>query len=334
MSAALVNRAWRLRRYPRGMPSVEDFELFELPRPDPVGLAEGQVLLRAEYLSVDPYMRTRMKPGPGYLMDGFEAGDAAKPIDGFAVSRVVAAAAGSALREGDVVHGFLPWQEFAVVASKAVTKVDADAFAPSAYLGVLGLTGLSAYFPCLEIGKPRPGETAFVSAAAGAVGSVAGQIFKLQGCRVVGSAGSADKIGWLQGDLGFDGALNYKVSPAELDAQLSQLCPGGIDVYFHMNTNGRIIACGAISEYSAQGDVYGVKNMFMVVAKQLTIQGFLLNRWRERFPEGRAQLAEWLRAGKLTQRETMLKGFEKMPEAMVSLLTGGNTGKLCVQASL
>ena len=363
---SLTNRAWRLKRYPTGLPTVDDFEIFAA-EPPAAALSAGEVLLRTAYISVDPYMRTRMKAGAGYLMDGFELGG--KPIDGFCVAKVeqIAGAGASAgeggLAVGDYVHGFLPWRELNVASAAAVSRIDgalgaadaaadgaaaatADPISPSAYLGVLGLTGLSAYFPALEIGQPQPGETAFVSAAAGAVGSIAGQVFKQMGCEVYGSAGTAEKLAALRDELGFDGALNYKVGAAELDAQLGALCPKGIDVYFdnvggvmldtvlkHMNTNGRIICCGAISQYSNADDeaAYGVKNLFMVVAKQLTMRGFLLHRWQDRHAEGRAQLAQWLREGKLAHKETIVDGFDSVAEAMVSLLNGGNTGKLVVR---
>ena len=364
----MANRAWRLKRYPVGLPTVDDFELVAAEPPSSV-LADGEVLLRTAFISVDPYMRTRMKAGAGYLMDGFELGG--KPIDGFIVATVEQVAQGDGgdggdrlaggLAVGDYVHGFLPWRELNVASASALSRIDssrsrstpADGTAaadlmsipPSAYLGVLGLTGLSAYFPCLEIGQPKAGETAFVSAAAGAVGSIAGQVFKQMGCEVYGSAGTPEKLAALRDELGFDGALNYKVSAEELDAQLGALCPKGIDIYFdnvggvmldtvlkHMNTDGRIISCGAISQYSSNADeAYGVKNLFMVVAKQLTIRGFLLHRWKSRFPEGKAQLAEWMREGKIAHKETIVDGFENVAEAMVSLLNGGNTGKLVVR---
>lgn len=345
-SSRSPNRAWRLRQYPAGLPVLQDFELFEVASPPEAGAAApgpDGVVLKTAYLSPDPYMRTRMKPGKGYLMDGFEAGG--KPIDGFLIAEVVRLGTNvHGLAPGDFVKGFLPWQEYNVCDADRISKIDVDLAPPSQHLGVLGLTGLTAYFSSLEIGQPKAGETALVSAAAGATGSVAGQIFKAKGCRVVGSAGSAAKLAWLD-TIGFDASFNYKLSPEELDAKLTEMCPEGIDIYYdnvggmmldtvlnHMKKHGRIICCGMISQYSNTGEAYGVKNLFQMVAKQLTMRGFLLSQWQDRHPEGVLELSKMLKEGSLCQAQTEFDGFDRAAEATVALLTGKNTGKMVVKA--
>jgi NADPH-dependent curcumin reductase CurA len=328
-----ISREIRLVARPAGFPEEELFEVAEVPIPDP---ADGQVLIRNAYFSVDPYMRPRMNDVRSYVAP-FTLGEA---MTGGAVGRV-AASRHAKLAEGDwVLHG-LGWREWALSDGSGVSKIDPSLAPVSTALGVLGMPGFTAYYGLFHIGKPEAGETVFVSGAAGAVGSAAGQMAKIAGCRVIGSAGSPEKIAWIR-ELGCDGAFDYREAPVR--TALGELAPDGIDVYFDnvggdhleaaiaaLRNHGRVVACGSISRYNDVEPTPGPRNMFMVVTKRLKLQGFIISDHYEHFPEFLETATAWVREGRLRYRETVIEGIENAPNAFVGLLRGENVGKMLVQ---
>jgi hypothetical protein len=328
-----VSREICLVSRPSGFPGEDLFEVTECPIPDP---GEGQVLIRNAYFSVDPYMRPRMNDVRSYVAP-FTLGE---PMTGGAVGRVIASRHGS-VAEGDwVVHG-LGWREWALSDAASVRKVDHGIAPVSTALGVLGMPGYTAYHGLFTIGRPQPGETVFVSGAAGAVGSAAGQMAKIAGCRVVGSAGSPAKLAWLE-ELGFDASFDYRKRPVR--QALAEAAPDGIDVYFDnvggdhleaaigaLHTRGRVVACGSISRYNDVEPSPGPRNMFMVVTKRLLIQGYIISDHAAGFPEFLGKATEWVRDGRLKYRETVIDGIENAPAAFLGLLRGENMGKMLVQ---
>jgi len=328
-----VSREIRLVARPTGLPDEDLFEVAEAPIPEP---AEGQVLIRNAYFSVDPYMRPRMNDVRSYVAP-FTLGE---PMTGGAVGRVVSSRHES-LADGDwVVHG-LGWREWALSGGAGVRKVDPGIAPVSTSLGVLGMPGFTAYYGLFEIGRPEAGETVFVSGAAGAVGSAVGQMAKIAGCRVVGSAGSPEKIAWL-GELGFDATFDYRAQPVR--SALAETAPDGIDIYFDnvggdhleaaigaLHNHGRVVCCGSISRYNDVEPAPGPRNMFMVVTKRLRVQGFIILDHTERFPEFLETAAGWVRDGRLRYRETVIEGIENAPRAFLGLLRGENIGKMLVQ---
>lgn len=332
--SATVNREVHLVARPTGWPKPSDFALVETPVPEP---GPGQVLVRNLYMSVDPYMRGRMNEGPSYAPP-FALGN---PMYGGAVGRVERSNHPD-FQVGDYVSSQNGWREWFASDGAGLEKVDAAAAPLSAYLGVLGMPGLTAYVGLLDIGKARAGDTVFVSAAAGAVGSVAGQIAKITGCRVVGSAGSDEKVAWLRDELGFDAAFNYKT--VDLERALDEACPDGIDVYFdnvggdhlqaalnHMKVHGRIVACGMISQYNNERPVPGPNNLPRIVRQRLLLQGFIVSDHSDRLPAFRADMSAWLREGKVKNRETVREGIEHAVEAFLGMLHGDNIGKMLVR---
>jgi len=245
-------------------------------------------------------------------------------------------------RVGDLVAGYWGWQEFAIADGRGLQKLDPSNAPPSTALGVLGMPGMTAYFGFLDICQPKPGETVVVSGAAGAVGSLVGQIAKIQGCRAVGIAGSDDKVKWLTGELGFDAAFNYRTTE-NYAQKLGELCPGGIDCYFDnvggavtdavlplLNVRARLSICGQISQYNSAKPEPGVRPYAYLLTKQARAEGFIVIQFTDRFPAGVRQMAEWLKQGKLKYRETIIEGFENMPRALIGVLRGDNTGKMLV----
>jgi NADPH-dependent curcumin reductase CurA len=328
-----VSREIRLVARPAGFPGEDLFEVAETAIPDP---GEGQLLVRNAYFSVDPYMRPRMNDVRSYVAP-FTLGEA---MTGGAVGRV-AASRHPSFAEGEwVLHG-LGWREWALSDGSGIRKIDPAAAPVSTALGVLGMPGFTAYHGLFEIGKPEEGETVFVSGAAGAVGSAAGQMAKIAGCRVVGSAGSAQKLAWLR-ELGFDHVFDYRAQPVR--AALEEAAPDGIDIYFDnvagehleaaigkLRRYGRIVACGHISRYNDAEPAAGPRNLFMVVTKRLRMQGYIIGDHYDGFPEFLEQAQEWVRDGRLRYRETVIEGIENAPGAFLGLLRGENVGKMLVQ---
>jgi NADPH-dependent curcumin reductase CurA len=329
-----VNRQFVLAARPVGMPKESDFRLVEAPLP---ALAQGQVVLRSMFLSVDPYMRGRMTGVRTYA----DPVDIGQVMVGGTVGKVIQST-NPQFRVGDVVSGYWGWQEFAISDGRGLQKLDTSIAPPSTALGVLGMPGMTAYFGFLDICRPQPGETVVVSGAAGAVGSLVVQIAKIRGCRVVGVAGGDDKIAWLTGELGVDAALNYKTTQ-DYVARLKELCPKGIDCYFDnvggavtdavlplLNLRARISICGQISQYNAAKPEPGVRPYVFLLTKQARAEGFIITQFADRFSEGVAQMARWLTEGRLKYRETVIEGFENMPRALIGVLSGDNTGKMIV----
>ncbi|BCJ40634.1 NADP-dependent oxidoreductase [Actinoplanes ianthinogenes] len=326
----------RLASRPSGWPTADNFELVELPTPEP---GPGQVLVRNQFMSVDPYMRGRMNDVESYVAP-FQLG---KPLDGAAVGEVVASNAADVPVGATVLHG-LGWRDYAVLDAAHVRAVDpAAAPTPSAYLGLLGMTGLTAYVGLLDIAQFREGDTVFVSGAAGAVGSVAGQVAKLRGAkRVIGSAGSAEKVRYLVDELGFDAAFNYKDAPVR--DQLREAAPDGIDVYFDnvggdhleaaissLNKYGRVALCGAIAQYNDTAPPAAPRNLALAIGKELTLRGFIVSNHNKRMPDFVAEVGAWLRAGQISAQETVVEGLAGAPEAFLGLLRGENTGKMVIK---
>jgi NADPH-dependent curcumin reductase CurA len=330
-----ASREVRLASRPRGEPQPSDFELAKVEVADP---ADGQLVVRNTFVSVDPYMRGRMSAAKSYVAP-YALGRA---MDGGAVGEVVASRA-VGFEEGDTVLHQLGWREYATVGAEDARKVDASAVSPSAYLGVLGMPGLTAYVGLLDIAALREGDVVFVSGAAGAVGSLAGQIAKLRGHTVIGSAGSAEKVAYLTGELGFDAAFDYHDGPvAEL---LRDAAPDGIDVYFDnvggehleaaigaLRTYGRVAMCGAISVYNATEPVPGPRNLNLAVGKRLTLRGYIILDHGDRFGAFAREVGAWVRSGDLKFRETIVDGgIEAAPQAFIDLLHGANVGKMVVR---
>ena len=329
----LRSREIRLAARPRGVPKPDDFELAEVELPDP---AEGEVLVRNAFVSVDPYMRGRMNDVRSYVPP-FALGE---PLTGGTVGQVVASRH-DACPEGTWVLHDLGWREAAVLDGGRVRAVDPSAAPISTSLGVLGMPGLTAFVGVEDIGVVREGETMLVSGAAGAVGSLACQLARRRGARVIGSAGSAEKRAWLE-ELGVDATFDYhETSPRDA---LRELAPDGIDVYFDnvggatleaaigaMRLHGRIVACGSIAGYNATEPPPGPRNMFMVVTKRLRIQGFIIRDHADRWGAFLAEVAPLVADGMIGYRETIVDGIERAPEAFVALFRGDNVGKMLVR---
>lgn len=334
----LKNRRITLAARPSGYPKEGDFKLIESPVED---LRDGEVLVRTLYLSVDPYMRGRMNDVKSYA-EPVKIGE----VMGGGVVGKVAESRNPLFKEGDIVEALLGWQDYARTDGKGLRKID-PALAPiSTALGVLGMPGLTAYFGLLDICHPQPGETVVVSGAAGAVGMLVGQIAKIKGCRVVGIAGSDEKINYLMDELGLDAAFNYKTT-ADYFERLKALCPRGIDVYFDnvggeitdavfrlINTKARISICGQISQYNVEKPELGPRLLLaMLLIRQARAEGFLVFQFADRYPEGIRQMAEWIRAGKLKYKEDIVDGLENTPRAFIGMLKGDNLGKRLVKVA-
>jgi NADPH-dependent curcumin reductase CurA len=330
-----TSREIHLAARPHGWPTTDTFRLVTVDIPDP---GPGQVVIRNQFMSVDPYMRGRMNDAPSYAPP-YEVG---KVMHGRAVGEVVASN-DPGLAVGQLVAHEAGWREYAVIDAGRATAVDPAAVpTASAYLGVLGMPGLTAYVGLLDIAAFQPGDTVFVSGAAGAVGSVVGQLAKARGAaRVIGSTGSAAKVSHLY-ELGFDAAFNYKDGPVM--AQLAQAAPDGISLYFdnvgtdHLEAAinsllpyGRVALCGSISGYNATEAPAAPRNLGSAVGKRLTLRGFIVTDHGDRRPAFLAEMADWIRTGKVRIDETIVDGLENAPDAFLGMLRGENTGKMVVR---
>ena len=321
---------------PKGIPDDSNFRTEEVELPE---IQTGEVLLKGMYYSVDPYMRGRMNDAKSYAPP-FEID---KPIAGSVIAKVVASKS-EKYAAGDTVVGQLPWQKDIIATDKNLRKIDTDAAPASYYLSILGMTGLTAYFGLMHIGKPKAGETVVVSGAAGAVGIVVGQIAKIQGCHVVGIAGTDEKTKMLKAAFGFDEAINYKTT-ADINKAIAAACPKGVDVYFdnvggeisdavikNINFHARIPLCGQISLYNSTETPIGPRLQPMLLTRSVLMQGFIVSNYQDQFPEGMKMLTQWVKEGKLTFTETIEHGFENLPKALLGLFNGENTGKMIVEA--
>lgn len=320
---------------PEGMPddSTFSFEKTDIPE-----LKDGQVLLKATWFSVDPYMRGKMSDAKSYT-EPFEVG---KPLNGGAIA-VVEKSKSDNFNEGDTVFGMLDWAEHQVADDKTLRKIDPNIAPPSYNLGILGMPGLTAYFGLMKIGEPKEGETVVISGAAGAVGSVVGQIAKIQGCRVVGIAGSDEKIDMLTNEFGFDSGINYKATD-NIKKDLKKACPDGIDVYFdnvggeisdavtmQLNDFARVSLCGQIALYNATSMPTGPRIQPLLLTRRVKMQGFIISDFQSEFGEGIKKIAGWLKEGKLKYEETVVEGFDNIPKAFLGLFSGENKGKMVVK---
>ncbi len=330
-----MNKTILLAHRPVGTPTLKDFKTAETEMPV---AKDGEILLKTLYISVDPYIRGRMNDAKSYVPP-FELN---KPIQSGIIAEVVDSK-NPAFTKGDSVSGIIDWKEYQVSSGKGLIKVDKAAAPLSAYLGVLGMTGLTAYMGLVEIAQPKAGETLVVSGAAGAVGSIAGQIGKILGCTVVGITGSDEKAALIKSKFKFDEAINYKTAP-NLNSAIKQACPKGIDIYFdnvggeisdavlyNINKHARISVCGAISLYNSTMVPIGPRIQPIIVSKSAMMRGFIISDFYEKFPQGIKQLATWLKEGKLTYTETIVEGFDNAPQAFLDLFEGKNEGKMVVK---
>lgn len=338
MLSNLQNRQWRLKNRPVGDIGPDDLELVTVNVPD---LDDGEALVRTIYLSLDPTNRIWMSDQKQY-MPPVEIGDVMR---GGSIG-VVESSRSDLLKVGDIVNtGLGGWQDYIVAPAKMLSKLPTElGVSLPAFMSVLGLTGMTAYFGLLDVASPKEGETIVVSAAAGAVGSIVGQIGKIKGCRVIGIAGTDEKCRWITQELGFDGAINYRSE--DVGARLDALCPDGIDVDFEnvggeimdlvldrMNLGGRVSVCGLISEYNDEGPTPGPTNFKQILMQRLNVRGFILTDFLPRFGEGAMALGGWLAEGKLQYKVDVVEGLERAPEAVKKLFSGDHDGKLMVKVS-
>jgi NADPH-dependent curcumin reductase CurA len=328
-----TSREIRLISRPKGMPTAANFTLARI---ELAPLQDGQVLVRNRYMSVDPYMRGRMNDGKSYVAQ-FEIG---KPLEGSAIGEVIESRANE-FKPGYVVTSSFGWREYFIASPHELQPVSRKIQPLSVYLGVLGMTGMTAWAG-LHLVDVKAGETIYISGAAGAVGSVAGQLAKLHGCQVIGSAGSAEKVEFLEAECGFDSAFNYKEGPVL--EQLKLKAPDGIDVYFDnvggesleaaltiLRLHGRIIACGGISGYNAENPLPGPSNLFNMTTKRLTMKGLMVFDWMDRQAEFREEAGGYFKAGKLKHKETVVEGIDQAVGAFLGLFQGQNVGKMVVK---
>jgi NADPH-dependent curcumin reductase CurA len=331
----IINRQFRIAARPQGMVKATDFTYAEEAVPE---IANGEVLIKTTYISLDPSMRGQMENRGDYVAP-LEIGDVMR-AGGMGV---IEASNNEAFPAGTSVSGTFGMQEYVVSDTKSVPfRTFPAGTDPETALGILGGTGMTAYFGMLEIGQPSEGDTVVVSGAAGATGSVAGQIARIKGCRVIGIAGSAEKCSWLTDELGFDAAINYKTE--DVAEALDTLCPKGMDVYFdnvggeildiclaRIRIGARVVLCGGISRYNAEGPIPGPKNYFNLVFRRARMEGFIVLDYAPRFGEAAAEMQRWIDAGQLKHRTTVIDGFEKLPEALIQLFEGDNIGKMMVK---
>ncbi len=336
-AAPKVNYQWRLRERPQGRAKESDFEWVENRTPE---LADGQILVRIVYLSLDPTNRIWMEPVDSY-MPMLPLGSVMRGI----TVGVVEASRHRGYSAGDLVQGLGGWQAYYAGDAAGWTKLPRVPGLPlTAFFGALGHIGFSAYFGLMDVGQPKAGETLVVSAAGGAVGSLAGQMGKIAGCRVVGIAGSDEKCAWITRELGFDAAINYKKE--NLRESLARSCPKGIDIDFEnvggavmdgvlerINLGARIVLCGLISQYNADRPVPGPSNFGSILSRRARVQGFIVTDFASRFGEATVQIVQWIQQGKLKYRVDIVEGLEQAPAALNRLFDGANIGKLMVKVS-
>ena len=331
-----INHQITLAVRPDGYPNESDFKQVESPVPQP---GEGEVIVRAIWLSLDPYQRGRMRDAQSYATP-VALGEV---VVGGIVGRVVKTRT-PAFAVGDIVEGSLGWQDYGISDGRNLRKVDTGLGPISTAIGILGMPGVTAYFGFLDVAEPNPGDTVVVSAASGAVGAIVGQISKLMGCRTVGIAGTQAKIDYIVDELGFDVGINYKTE--NVASALADACPQGIDVYFdnvggpitdavmeQIAVGGRISICGQISQYNVEEPEPGPRNLGLLVRKQAKVQGFLVGQFANRHEEARLRIAQWIKEGKIKYKEDVVEGLENAPRAFIGLMRGENFGKLLIKVS-
>ena len=331
-----MNKSINLKQRPVGTPTLADFDFIELE--NNLNVSEGEILLESKYISVDPYLRGRMSDAKSYVPP-FNVGE---PISSGIVAEVIETK-NDKFKKGDFVSGLLQWKEKQISTGEGLQKIDKSKAPLSAYLGIVGMTGLTAFLGLHEIGKPKKGETLVVSGAAGAVGSVVGQIGKILGLNVIGIAGTDEKIDMLKSEFGFDHGINYKTTK-DMKAAIKEAAPNGVDIYFdnvggpisdavlfNINQFARIIICGAISVYNKTELPMAVAVQPFLVKNSALMQGFIVSNYAEKFPVAMKQLATWLGEGKLKYKETVVEGFEHTPQAFLDMMDGKNKGKMIVK---
>ncbi|WP_028374796.1 NADP-dependent oxidoreductase [Leeuwenhoekiella sp. MAR_2009_132] len=330
-----MNKVIRLKNRPEGTPQTSDFEFVTEDTPSP---KQNEILLAARYVSVDPYLRGRMMDQKSYI-EPFKLNE---PI----VSGIIAEVIDSKnenFKKGDFVNGMLSWKEIQTSTGEGLSKVDPDKAPLSTYLGVLGLTGLTAYFGLMKLGMPKEGDTLVVSGAAGAVGTIVGQIGKINGCKVIGIAGSDEKVEMLKSKFGYDVAINYNTT-SDMNAAIAEAAPNGVNVFFdnvggpifdavmaNIARNAHVVLCGAIADYNKTETPTGPRVNTAIIKNSVTMSGFTLGDFRSDFPEGVQKLAGWLSSGKLEYEETIVEGFDNIPQAFLDLFDGKNKGKMVVK---
>ena len=334
--AGTTNRQFRLAARPVGMVKRDDWSLTEEPIPVP---DEGSFVVKTLYLSLDPAMRGWMNDRRSYVPP-VQIGEVMRALS----AGVVVDSRNPDFSVGDHVVGVFGVQEFATSDGAGVIVVDPSLVPLPVYLGALGMPGMTAYFGLLDIGKPKEGETVVVSGAAGGVGTIAGQIAKIKGCRVVGIAGGTEKCSYVVDDLGFDASIDYK--SADVRAALKEECPNGVDVYFdnvggeildavlaRLARGARIVICGAISQYNREGAMKGPSNYMSLLVNRARMEGFVVFDYADRYMEAAREMAGWMAEGKLKSREDVIEGFENFPDALLKLFTGDNIGKLVLKVA-
>jgi hypothetical protein len=330
-----MNKVILLNKRPDGKPTLEDFKFTNAAIPVPT---IGDILLKTLYVSVDPYLRGRMNDSKSYV-PSFEIG---KPINSGIIAEVIDSTH-SKFKKGDFISGNLDWAEYQLSNGVGLNKLDANISELTPCLGILGMTGLTAYLGLTEIGKPKGGETIVVSGAAGAVGSVVGQIGKIMGCNVVGITGSDKKAELIRSKFKFDNAINYKTT-LDLDKAIRNACPNGVDIYFdnvggeisdavlaNINKHARLPVCGAISLYNDKNISLGPRLQSILLTKSATMTGFIVSDFSAKFHAAMKQLTIWFKEGKLTYAETIVEGFDNIPQAFIDLFDGKNEGKMIVK---
>ncbi len=325
----------QLKSHPEGKPAQENFQSAEVDLGEP---KEGEFLVQNEFISVDPYMRGRMRDAKSYV-EPFQMGEA---MEGGCVGKVVASKTHD-FPKGSYVSGNAGWRDYWISKGKDAVAVDPEKVPASAFLSVLGLTGMTAYVGLMKIGELKNDSTVFVSAASGAVCSVVAQISKIHGCKVVGSAGSAEKIAWLKDEAGVDEAFNYHETD-DLSAKLRELCPDGIDLYFdnvggdhlqgaldNMKEYGRIVCCGMISGYNDEKPQPGPCNLFKIIGQKIRMEGFIVRDHMDMREEFQKEMGSWIQDGKIKWEETVTEGLENAPQAFIGLFDGDNLGKAVVK---
>src|ERR1035437_4217353 len=330
-----MNKVILLHSRPVGKAKLSDFKFTTESIPAP---QTGELLLKTLYVSVDPYLRGRMNDSKSYV-PSFVIN---KPIQSAIIAEVIEST-NTEFSKGNFVMGNLEWKEFQISDGKSLHKVDANVSGLTPYLGILGMTGITAYLGLTEIGFPKPGETLVVSGAAGAVGSVVGQIGKIMGCKVVGLAGSDQKVELLKSKFKFDHAINYK-SSTDMQEAIRVACPNGVDIYFdnvggeisdavlaNINKHARLPVCGAISHYNDKNISLGPRLQSILLTKSATMTGFIVSDFSAKFHAAMKQLTIWFKEGKLTYAETIVEGFDNIPQAFIDLFDGKNEGKMIVK---
>jgi len=330
-----MNQQIILKSRPKGKPTNSDFEIQSIDDPK---IKDREVLLETQYISVDPYLRGRMRDEKSYV-EPFKLNE---PISSALVVKVLESKI-DAFKEGDYLTGMLPWKKRQVSTAKELRKIEGEEVPLSAYLGILGMTGLTAYLGLTHIGEPKEGETIVVSGAAGAVGSTVGQIAKIKGLKTIGIAGSDEKIEMLKSKFGYDVGINYKTTQ-NMTKAIKEAAPNGVDVYYdnvggevsdgvlaNINQLARVINCGAISLYNDTETPTGPRVEPILIKNSAKMQGFIVSNYEDEFDQGIKQLASWLKEGKLKFEETFVEGFENTPQAFIDLFDGKNKGKMVVK---